>query len=247
MRKASVFMFFPDRAPGLAHAGSGHRWIELQRALDALERRRFDGRDDGSLVFLPAVQPGHELGPRPGRDELDAIAEDAGRKLADQAATTETIDDDSPAIVGENGGEHRDDRTFVPGLVAHREARQGRCPLVELARKPLLELAQKARPIGSSARSARRRKAKVLERDRAGLANLRSADAENGFAFEQVGQPRQQLLAAMLEREDEPTMVEPGVIPLDVRGRHPQEPAGLENGDERQLAEADAFARSARL
>src|SRR5207248_1500282 len=55
-----------------------------------------------------------------------------------------------------------------------------------------------------------------------------------------AGERREEILSPMLQRKDEAAVIEPRVIPLDVRERHPQKSAGLDDGRRRQLAEPDA-------
>src|SRR5581483_85966 len=125
----------------------------------------------------------------------------------------------------------------IPVEAALDEAGRRRRSRIDLAGEVLL---QGDEELGAPRRRRERpRELEVLEGQGADPADLVRGDAEQGLVAEQVRQARQELLAAVAEAEDEPSMVQAGVLPLDVVERAAQHAADLRSRRERQLAEAD--------
>src|SRR5919204_1917613 len=241
--RMSALISGPDRLPDLAHLRTGHRRIERERALDGFEAGPFGGVEKRALVSGPSLEPGSQVRRRPGFDDVHARAPDAHGNFPDETVVAQAVNDHPAAVIGEDGGDHRNDRAVVPGQVAHRQAGRWINPLLHLAPDRFLELAKEISPTPRHRLSAARRQSEVLQRDRAHPPDLVSGHAQDGSSIEERGQRRQEILSPVLQRKDEAAVVEPCVIPFDVGERHPQDPAGLEDSGRRQLTEADAPGR----
>src|ERR1700730_15868079 len=241
----SMDMFGQYGATDLAHLGLGHHGIERQGLLDPLQGGGRDCFEQCSFVGGPSVEPRLHLRRRLLGDDFDRLARNPRWNLRDEPVLADAVDDHPAPVVREDGADHRHHGSLVPILVAHREAGRRRVRQLQLARDRLLQPAQEVRSVTRGGGRRWGGQSEVLQGKRADPPDVLSGDAEDAFPAEHLGQPRQQVLPAVLEREDEAAMVEPGVLPLDVPKGHPQHAARLDHRGEGKLAEANALARRA--